>query len=72
MRKLDELSKDGWIHLDKAQYDHISLLVGHSKSKTNNGADSKSKIDNVADSKSKTENGAEYDYFFLIFCKWFT
>lgn len=38
MSKLDELSKDGWIHLDEAQYDHISLLVGHFKSKTENGA----------------------------------
>ena len=35
--KLDELSKDGWIHLDKAQYDHISLLVSRFKSKTKNG-----------------------------------
>ena len=36
--KLDELSKDGWIHLDEAQYDHISLLVSCFKSKTENGA----------------------------------
>ena len=39
--KLDELSKDGWIHLEKAQYDHISLLVGRFKSKTENGVGEK-------------------------------
>ena len=41
MRNLDELSKDGWIHLDKAQCDHISLLIGHFKAKTENGVGKK-------------------------------
>ena len=36
--KLNELSKDGWIHLDEAQYGHISLLVSCFQSKTENGA----------------------------------
>jgi len=41
MSKLDELSKDGWIHLDEAQYAHISLLVGRFDSKTENSAGEK-------------------------------
>lgn len=41
MSKIEELSKDGWIHLDEAQHDHLSLLVGHIKSKTENGAGEK-------------------------------
>lgn len=41
MSKIEELSNDGWIHLDEAQYDHLSLLLGHIKSKTENGAGEK-------------------------------